>query len=223
MSINFKQSVKCPKCGQMSAVTVWSSITAREDPDLKEDLLRGRINIFRCPSCTQTGLMPSPLLYHDEDGRLLVSFSPCADRETARRLFENVKKSSEESGELKKFEGYNLRFVTDFNELLEKILIFDNGLNDKAVEIIKLMILSQEPERSGRRSCRFGKLEGDIMEFMIADTEENQIYTSSVPLKTYDIIWKSLRESGCKPYSFSWERVDAEYASRLMQGFNNPR
>ena len=67
MSINVKQSIKCPKCAQMSDITVWTSITVKDSPDLKADLLKGKINIFRCPSCSHMGLMPSPMLYHDED------------------------------------------------------------------------------------------------------------------------------------------------------------
>lgn len=221
MSINVKQSIKCPKCSQMSDITVWTSITVKDSPDLKADLLKGKINIFRCPSCSHMGLMPSPMLYHDEDKRLMISFSPCSDPVLKEQLFENIERSSKESGELDKLEGYNLRFVTDYNELLEKILIFDNGLNDKPIEVLKLMILMQDVEKSDQRSCRFGKLDNDVLEFMITDSIENQIYTSNVPKSSYDSVWQSLRESGCKPYSFSWERVDSAYATRLLKGFNN--
>ena len=221
MSINVKQSIKCPKCSQMSDITVWTSITVKDSPDLKADLLKGKINIFRCPSCSHMGLMPSPMLYHDEDKRLMISFSPCSDPVLKEQLFENIERSSKESGELEKLEGYNLRFVTDYNELLEKILIFDNGLNDKPIEVLKLMILMQDVEKSDQRSCRFGKLDNDVLEFMITDSIENQIYTSNVPKSSYDSVWQSLRESGCKPYSFSWERVDSAYATRLLKGFNN--
>lgn len=221
MSINVKQSIKCPKCSQMSDITVWTSITVKDSPDLKADLLKGKINIFRCPSCSHMGLMPSPMLYHDEDKRLMISFSPCSDPVLKEQLFENIERSSKESGELEKLEGYNLRFITDYNELLEKILIFDNGLNDKPIEVLKLMILMQDVEKSDQRSCRFGKLDNDVLEFMITDSIENQIYTSNVPKSSYDSVWQSLRESGCKPYSFSWERVDSAYATRLLKGFNN--
>ena len=221
MSINVKQSIKCPKCSQMSDITVWTSITVKDSPDLKADLLKGKINIFRCPSCSHMGLMPSPMLYHDEDKRLMISFSPCSDPVLKEQLFENIERSSKESGELDKLEGYNLRFITDYNELLEKILIFDNGLNDKPIEVLKLMILMQDVEKSDQRSCRFGKLDNDVLEFMITDSIENQIYTSNVPKSSYDSVWQSLRESGCKPYSFSWERVDSSYATRLLKGFNN--
>ena len=221
MSLNLKQNVKCPKCGQMSEVTVWNSITVSDSVDLKQALLSGKINMFRCPSCSYSALMPTPMLYHDENKKLMISFSPCNDEVLKLQLFDNVQKSSKESGELEKLEGYNLRFVADYNELLEKILIFDNGMNDKTIEVLKLMILSQDIEKAERRTCRFGKIENNVLEFMIYDTIENQTYTSQVPKETYDTIDLQLKQSGVKPYSFGWEMVDPSYATRLLNGFNN--
>lgn len=221
MSLNLKQNVKCPKCGQMSEVTVWNSITVSDSVDLKQDLLSGKINMFRCPSCSYSALMPTPMLYHDENKKLMISFSPCNDEVLKHQLFDNVQKSSKESGELEKLEGYNLRFVADYNELLEKILIFDNGMNDKTIEVLKLMILLQDIEKAERRTCRFGKIENNVLEFMIYDTIENQTYTSQVPKETYDTIDLQLKQSGVKPYSFGWEMVDPSYATRLLNGFNN--
>lgn len=221
MSINTKQSVKCPKCSQMSDVTVWSSITVKDSQDLKSDLLAGKINMFRCPSCEHTALMPNPMLYHDEERKLMISFAPTNEPVVKEKMFSDIKESSKESGELEKLDGYNLRFITDYNELLEKVLIFDNDLNDKVIEVIKLMILSQDVDKSEQRNCRFGKVCDDGLEFMIHDFIENQVYTSTVPKSSYDTVYKSLIESGMKPYSFDWEIVDGAYATRLLNGFNN--
>lgn len=221
MSINTKQSVKCPKCSQLSDVTVWSSVTAKDSPDLKADILARRLNMFRCPSCDLSALMPQPMLYTDADRRLMISFMPTADAVEKNRLFENIVTASKESGELDKLDGYNLRFVSDYNELIEKLLIFDNGYNDKAIEVIKLMILSQDVDKSEQRTCRFGKSDGANMEFMIHDFIENEVYTSTVPVSTYDTVYNSLIESGMKPYSFGWEIVDGAYATRLLNGYNN--
>ena len=186
----------------MSEVTVWNSITVKDSEDLKHDLLTGKVNMFRCPSCSYSALMPTPMLYHDEDKRLMISFSPCDDVVLKSQLFDNVQKSSKESGELDK-------------------LIFDNDMNDKTMEVIKLMVLSQDLEKAEQRVCRFGKCQDEVIEFMIYDTIENQTYTSKVPKETYDTIHKQLLESGMKPYSFGWEMVDASYATRLLNGFNN--
>ena len=221
MSVNLKQSVKCPKCSQMTDVTVWSSITAKDSIDLKNDLLMGKINMFYCPSCELTALMPHPMLYHDEDKKLMISFTPTDDVVVKEKMYQDICEASKESGELDNLEGYNLRFVTDYNELLEKILIFDNQLNDKAVEVIKLMILSQDVDKSEQRNCRFGKICDDGIEFMVHDFIENQIFTSTVPMSSYETVYKNLLESGMKPYSFGWEIVDSIYATRLLNGFNN--
>ena len=204
----------------MSDITVWNSITVKDSADLKADLLAGKINIFHCPSCSHMGLMPTPMLYHDEDKKLMISFTPCDDPVLKQQLYENVQTTSKESGELEKLEGYNLRFVTEYNSLLEKVLIADNNMNDKAIEVIKLMILMQEPDKAEERSFRFGKIKDDVIEFMVHDIKENKIYTSDVPVATYNEIWKSLRESGVKPYSFDWEIVDGAYATRLLNGYN---
>ena len=221
MSINSSQKIKCPSCGNFQEITVWDSITVKDSEDLKKDLLSGNVNIFKCPSCSHKGLIPTPMLYHDEDKKLLISFTPCNDESLKQRLYSSVCEHSKTSGELEEYKEYNLRFVCEYNALLEKILIFDSNLNDKAVEIIKLLILSQEPEKEENRACIFGKKDNDEIEFIVQDFKEGQVYTSRVPLSTYETIWQQLRYSGVKPYSFDWELVDSEYANKLINGINN--
>lgn len=221
MSINTKKQLPCPHCDQMNNVTVWNSITADDSPDLKSDLLHGKINFYVCGNCGCRALMPDPMLYHDNAKKLIMSFSPCADEERAERLYEKMAESSEQSGEMKKLEGYNLRFVTDINDLMEKILIFDNGLNDKVIEVIKIMVLSQDLEKADQRTCRFGKKDEENIEFMIKDNKEDMLYTCKVPTETYNTLYKQIMQSGVKPYSFNWEFVNKHYASRILNGFNN--
>lgn len=221
MSINTKESHPCPKCGQQNDITVWNSITVHDSPDLKHDLLSGKVNFYVCASCGYRALAPNPMLYHDIDKKLLFSFSPCSNLATAQELYDKVRETSEKSGELKKLEGYNLRFITNINDLMEKIITFDHGLNDKVLEVIKLMILSQDLEKSQQRECRLGKKTEENIEFVIRDTKEQQIYTCTVPLSTYETLYKQVMESGIKPYSFNWEMVDNFYASRILNGFNN--
>ncbi|MDD6214140.1 MAG: CpXC domain-containing protein [Firmicutes bacterium] len=221
MSINATQQIRCPKCGQLQDMTVWQSITVSDGADLKEDLLHGKVNIFQCYGCGHKALMPTPLLYHDEKKRLMISFSPCDDDVTRAKLFENIKNSSKSSGELDKLTDYNLRFITGYNDLLEKILIFDNGLHDKAIEVIKLMVLMQDTDNMDNRVCMFGKKDNDELEFLVQDKKDGKLYTSRVPIATYDTVAEQLRLSGVKFKSFDWEIVDADYAARLLRGANN--
>lgn len=220
MSISEKQTIKCPACGEISDLTVWESITADDSPDLKSDLLAGKINIFHC-ACGQKALFPSPILYTDDAKKLVISFSPQTDAAEKLKLFKEIKESSVKSGELENYTDYNLRFVTSYNELLEKILIFDNNLDDKVLEVIKLLVLSQESDKMSQRACIFGKCDGGAIEFLVTDSKEQQVYTSRVPRETYDTIEAQLRQSGVKFKSFNWEMIDGDYAASLLRGRNN--
>lgn len=220
MSINTKKQIKCPSCGTLSEMTLWQSVTAIDSPDLKDDILKGKVNIFRCASCGASALVPVPLLYHDAEKQLMISFSPCEEKDKMH-LFNEVREASRLSGELSELSDYNLRFVCSYNEFLEKILIFENGLSDKTIEVLKLLVLMQDSEKMDDRICMFGKKDGDQIEFMVQDKKEGQIYTSRVPMETYNTVSKSLSESGVKDRSFDWEIIDLEYASSLLRGANN--
>lgn len=221
MSINTKQTIKCPKCGQLHELNVWNSITVSDSPDLKKDLLAGKINILRCDICGQTALLPNPLLYHDEEQRLLISFVPCNDAKVKETLFSNLKNNFEKNDEIKKYEDYNLRFVSDYNAFLEKILVFDSGLHDKVTELIKLLILSQEPEKADKRTAVFGKKENEQLEFLVSDSSDGMCYTSKVPMLTYNTLCEEIKKSGIKYKSFNFEEVNADYASKIITGMNN--
>lgn len=221
MSINSTESIKCPKCHQLNEINVWHSITVSDSADLKQDLLAGKVNIFRCPSCSHTALLPNPMLYHDEGKMLMISFTPCESDDMKNKLFEEIKNTSKESGELDNLTDYNLRFVYDYNSLLEKILIFDNGLNDKVIEVLKVLILMQKPESIDTMSAMFGKIDGDMIEFLIHDKADNACYTSKVPMESYNTVKEQLKESGVKYKSFDWEIVDFEYGMSLLKGANN--
>jgi len=220
MSMNHKESIRCPKCSQLHELTVWSSITVSDSPDLKLDLLGGKINLLRCDICGQTALLPNPLLYHDEEQHLMISFIPCADAEKKQELFDEIKENFRKNEELQKLENYHFRFTTDYNSLLEKILIFDQGMNDKAIELIKLMILMQEPKKMEKRTVVFGKKENNELEFFVRDASDGMCYTSRVPMLTYETVWTELLKSGVKNKSFIWELVDSDYAASLLNGMN---
>ena len=221
MSINHKESVRCPACSQMQEITAWSSITVSDSPDLKQDLLQGRINMLCCGSCGARALLPTPLLYHDEEKRLMISFMPTNDPKKKTELLMEMQKNYQKDPELSALSDYHLRFVTEYNTLLEKILIFDQGMNDKTIELIKIMILMQEPDKMDTRTAVFGKVEGEEIEFFVRDTADGMCYTSRVPKTTYQVLWEELQKSGVKNKSFNWEEIDADYGASLLRGLNS--
>ena len=68
--------VRCPNCGMPVTVELHTIIDARRQPELKVQLLEGRLNAVVCPACQQGGVMSAPLLYHDADKEFLGVFVP---------------------------------------------------------------------------------------------------------------------------------------------------
>jgi len=51
-------------------------IDATHDPDAKTRLLSGQTNVIQCPHCGTASTVATPLLYHDANAELLISFVP---------------------------------------------------------------------------------------------------------------------------------------------------
>lgn len=68
--------IRCPQCNTSFVVEVRTIVDVGEEPELKGQFLRGQVNYARCPSCGAGGMLSSPLLYHDPEKELLISYIP---------------------------------------------------------------------------------------------------------------------------------------------------
>lgn len=68
--------VACPVCGARFSARLETIIDAGSDPSGKARLLRGELNVARCPQCGHTGIMTAPLLYHDGEKQLAFVLMP---------------------------------------------------------------------------------------------------------------------------------------------------
>ena len=68
----------CPTCGADFAASVWLILDAQEEPAAVETLLRGELNVARCPSCGASEAAKAPLLFHDALARCVI-FAPAPD------------------------------------------------------------------------------------------------------------------------------------------------
>jgi hypothetical protein len=68
--------VTCPNCNHRFASPVLTIIDAHEDPEAKALFLTGRSNIAVCPQCGRADLLNAPLVYHDLEKELLLTYVP---------------------------------------------------------------------------------------------------------------------------------------------------
>ena len=82
-------------CGQTFEGDVFKSANVTLHPDLKEQILDGRFNRVRCPSCRREIDAGVPFLYHDMTANLMVWVYPPALAGQAAEIRAKVKRSYE--------------------------------------------------------------------------------------------------------------------------------
>src|SRR6185369_6384078 len=71
-----KTTVTCPNCRMPVPATLEQLVDVGQDPTAKERFLSGRLNQIQCTNCGYKGQVSGPLLYHDPNKELLLSFVP---------------------------------------------------------------------------------------------------------------------------------------------------
>lgn len=66
----------CPKCRQPVLVEVQQLFDVSQDPLAKQKLLSNAANYLQCPNCGYQGLLSVPIVYHDPEKELLLTFFP---------------------------------------------------------------------------------------------------------------------------------------------------
>ncbi|MBR6090447.1 MAG: hypothetical protein IKP86_10965 [Anaerolineaceae bacterium] len=66
----------CPRCGGQMIADIQQIFDVGADPMDKERLLRGAANIAVCPSCGYQSQIAMPIVYHDPEKELLLTYFP---------------------------------------------------------------------------------------------------------------------------------------------------
>ncbi len=99
MSVFNEIDVTCVQCGKEFKGTVWTSVNAKEDPELKDMLLGGEINILFCPECSHTFFYEHFLLYIDPRLNLAAYVYPPHEESERNDLELMMKRSFREAQE----------------------------------------------------------------------------------------------------------------------------
>ncbi len=124
-----KERTECPHCGEKSARKVLTNLNVDKTPEIRAAVQD--LSCFRwvCPNCGVSSLVVDPCLYHDMSNQFMVWLFPDG--------------RPQEVGGFDPLAGYTLRYVDDLNAFREKINVLERGLDDRAVELMKLLLLFQ--------------------------------------------------------------------------------
>ncbi len=135
MSSSREDTVVCPGCAKPGQLRLTTSLDVTAEPSKKEQLLRGRLSTFTCAHCGREARIVHPLLYKDTAQGLVVQLDPEGTLDVTSlvaRLGEPRPRVS--------------RLVRDGNALIEKVRIHDASLDDRVVEVMKLLLAVSHAE-----------------------------------------------------------------------------
>lgn len=122
-----KTQISCPRCRQPITADIEQLFDVTQDPQAKQRLLSGGSNMARCPHCGYEGRLATPVIYHDNDKELLLTFFPPelgVPLNEQEKIFGPLIKKVMDSLPAEKRKGYLLRPVANltFESMVETIL-----------------------------------------------------------------------------------------------------
>lgn len=130
--------ISCPNCHSPIQADISQLIDTKADPALKSRLLSGTLNLIQCPVCGFQGALATPLVYHDPDHELLLTYVPVEvqmKKDEQEKLIGQLINRVMESLPAEKRKAYLLQpqSVLTMQGLVEKVLEAD-GITKEEIE-----------------------------------------------------------------------------------------
>jgi hypothetical protein len=212
MSIFRDLSLACPECGALRVESVAVSLNGPRVPEVVRAIVDGSFHRFTCAACGRDFRADGPLIYTDFDCKHWIGEFPL-DWEGSWARLEHQPLDSFRRAMIDfappivraDSSGFVVRAVFGLGALAEKISLFEAGLDDRVVELVKLVVLV----RSGRalhpaHRPRFVKRDDDGAHLVLDPGSGGEVAVVSeetIELIATDPAWASwLRELATGPY-----------------------
>lgn len=202
------KDIICPHCGEAQKYRIYAGISGIRTPRLKQMILEETLFDWKCSRCGYFANMAYPLMYNDPQAGYVV----CLD------LVEGTNKvtATEQMQDMK------LRMVKNPAELKEKILIFDSGYDDVAMELVKgaLCDIVRGTYQVKRVHAYFSRENQGELEFAVFLPGKNEPVYHSTRVDVYKQSEEVLKSMAIGSPS-GFVRVDARLARKIMLEFQN--
>ena len=217
-----KQVLTCPVCKCEQETELYPIVHATGDEDIKNKVMDGTLLQFKCNKCGHKTILKYDMLYEDMDRNLMIQLCNKDAVEQHDELMHKAKESFE--GSLSASEGkpthVTMRIVSEPNDLMEKVRLFESELDDRIVEMVKYLTLEHVvrdyPEYAGGKML-FASVEDHNELVMVKDGL--QPMASSFPMKAYLMIESELMPK-IKGETNDEFVIDQEFAKKYLLKLN---
>lgn len=225
---NISITAVCQKCGSASEINYYQNINVQDSPELKSQVKDGSLFLWTCSKCGSVNLIPFPVLYHDPDEKLMIWYTPESMSGAEKTLIDKQINAiteqilSDSNGEI--LRGYTLRRVKEVGELIEKVNIFDAGLDDVAVEMCKYITRIELSEKSKDKTAvpdnakfKFYKIEGPDNDITLTYPKDGQIQGVQIGFNVYEDCRGIIKRNPDVLPAPGFAIVDSEWLSTKMR------
>ena len=140
MTSIFISSLNCLSCGEASSFERYDRIDVSKTPQFRTALIDWELFKSTCNHCGHQVIIDYPTIYVDEENKVIIQYLPsnCSD-------LGSVSSIKELAAELD-ISKYKRRIVTNLEDFVEKVQIFSEGMDDKAIEFMKYLKSPNEDE-----------------------------------------------------------------------------
>ncbi len=146
-----KVKIKCPKCGEESDFDMYKRIDATPENGLRNRLLDNSLFTLYCSHCSCKINVEHSFLYNQLEDNYIVHC--CVNDKDAQDVINLLTKPTEEQKPVVNSLAKNntmIRLVRSRQMLIEKLCIYDMGMDDRVIEVYKHMVagsyLKDHPE-----------------------------------------------------------------------------
>ena len=209
---------KCSSCGEPHGISYYSGINVAEEPELKNMVKDGSLFLWECPHCGKTNLISGQTIYHDPEERLMIWLLPpgFVAEDKVRVIEESLTAASET------LEGYTFRRVDDAGSLIEKVNLFDAGLEDTVIEIVKYVTKMELAQKGGGAGImnvpmKFFRIKGSDHELAFTYPSEGQMQGLQVGFNVYEDCAGILRRNPSIKPAGGFPKIDQEWVARFFR------
>jgi hypothetical protein len=172
-------------CENTFEVDFPDSIDLEKEPQYIKNILDGSFMTVKCPQCGKLLKPEFPLKLSDKKRSIDISYIPEIERDTYLL------------GKLSYSLGKPSRVVIGYRELVEKISIYENSLDDRVIELLKYYLLTKAIESGAsveRAKVFFQDKSLDTLVFHIEGIKKDEIAISKLTYEMYNKAAKDIEK-----------------------------
>lgn len=183
MAVFHPHNMKCV-CGNTLLVQLADSINVKRFPEFRNKVLMGELHRVTCSLCSRQMTVEKPFYYTDLNRNVFFKVFPRGERYRWKKASNELETAvALVPDEVAKKKGRNLRVLFGMDELREKLVAQDAEIDDRIVELLKVLLVYEHPVllRRARLRLILDKVTEDSFEFAATYEHHQQRFRLELP------------------------------------------